>query len=396
MPEFVAAVSRQTGNLITQDQNLSKLIIDTGASINIIDENTFACITEQRPISLKRTRTKLFVNGSKQHLPVMEKFEATLETKKQMTASTIHVVKGIYGSILSCDTAKDLNLVQVNVNNIKVKDCQKTTQPEESHNDKIDKEFPNLFHGIGKLQNFEAKLHIDSNISPVAQPARRIPFHMQQKVSSALKQLEKDDIIEKVEGPTPWISPLVVIPKNAGSVPLCVDMRMPNRAIQRERHPSPTVHDLIHAMNGAKMISKLDLRSSYHQLLLAEESRYITTFANHKGLWRYRRLNFGTNSASELFQKVMHNQIHDIPRVINISDYVIIYGRSQREHDAALFKVCQRFALVGLTLNKAKSKFSVDKLTFFGTVFSSEGNSADPSKISSIKYPSNNNSTNSK
>ena len=122
---------------------------------------------------------------------------------------------------------------------------------------------------------------------------------MRRKFSDALQQLENDEIIEKVKGPTPWISPLVVIPKSDGTVQLCVDMRTANRAIQREGHPSPTVDDLINELNGAKVFSKLDLRSGYHQLFLAHESRYITTFATH--LRRYKRLNFGTNSASELF-----------------------------------------------------------------------------------------------
>ncbi|CAB4013461.1 Retrovirus-related Pol poly [Paramuricea clavata] len=364
------------------------MIIDTGASINIIDENTFANINKYKSISLKRTRTKLFAYGSKQQLPVIGTFEATIETKKRMTISTIHVVRGNYGSLLSYQTATELNLIKVNVNNVKVTGNDKIEQCHDSRKDKMDKKFPHLFHGIGKLHNFEAKLHIDSSVPPVAQPARRIPFYLRRKVSAALKQLEKDDIIEKVEGPTPWISPLVVIPKNDGTVRLCVDMRRANCAIQRERHPCPTVDDLIHAMNGAKVFSKLDLRSGYHQLLLAEESRYITTFVTHKGLRRYKRLNFGTNSASELFQKVIHDQIHDIPGAINISDDVIIYRKSQQEHDTALHNVCQRFTKVGLTLNNEKCQFSQTKLTFFGMVFSAEGISADPHKVSAIKNAS--------
>jgi hypothetical protein len=131
-------------------------------------------------------------------------------------------------------------------------------------------------------------------------------------------------------------------------------------------------------MNGTQVFSKLDL-------LLAEESRYITTFATHKGLHRYKRLNFGTNSASELFQKVIHDQIHDIPGAINISDDVIIYGQSQHEHDIALHAVCQRFSQVGLTLNHEKCQFSKNRLTFFGMVFSAEGISPDPNKVSAIR-----------
>jgi hypothetical protein len=67
-------------------------------------------------------------------------------------------------------------------------------------------------------------------------------------------------------------------------------MRMPNTAIIRERLPMPTTDELIHKLNGAKVFSKPDLRHRYHQILLAPESRYITTFRTHKGLHRYVRL----------------------------------------------------------------------------------------------------------
>ena len=95
----------------------------------------------------------------------------------------------------------------------------------------------------------------------------------------------------------------------------CVDMRMANKTIRRERHPTPTVDDLIHTLNGATVFSKLDLRAGYHQIPLKEESQYITTFVTHKGLRRYARLNFGTNSASD----IIGEQIRDIPGSLNIS-----------------------------------------------------------------------------
>lgn len=91
---------------------------------------------------------------------------------------------------------------------------------------------------------------------------------MRKQVAAEIEKLEQQGIIEKVDGPTPWISPLVVIPKKNGEIRLCVDMRMPNKAIQRERHPTPTVDDLINSLNGATVYSKLDLRSGYHQLSL--------------------------------------------------------------------------------------------------------------------------------
>ena len=71
--------------------------------------------------------------------------------------------------------------------------------------------------------------------------------------------MHKQDIIERVEGPTPYVSPLVVIPKKDRDVRLCVDMRLPNKAIQRERHPTHTVDDLVTSLNGVTMVSTLDL-----------------------------------------------------------------------------------------------------------------------------------------
>ena len=150
-------------------------------------------------------------------------------------------------------------------------------------------------------------------------------------------------------------------------------------------HPTPTIDDLIHTLNGATVFSKLDLRAGYHQLTLAEESRYITTFATHKGLRRYARLNFGTNSASEIFQKVINDQIRDIPGALNISDDVIVFGKTQAEHDAALQKVAHKFATANLTLNKKKCEFNKKSIIFFGFVFSENDISPDLKKVDAIK-----------
>ena len=196
--------------------------------------------------------------------------------------------------------------------------------------------------------------------------------------------LEQQGSTEKVDGLTPFFSPLVIVPKKNSGVQLCVDMHMANKAIRRERHPTPTIDDLIHSMNGAKVFSKFDLRAGYHQLPLAPESRYITTFATLQGLRRYRKLNFGTCSASEIFQRVIQEQLRDIPNVINISDDVIVYGATQTEHDNTLRSVFQRLADKGLTLNKQKCLFNQHKLTFVEFVFSSKGISPDHIKVAAI------------
>ena len=124
------------------------------------------------------------------------------------------------------------------------------------------------------------------------QPQRRIPYHIRQDVSKELKKLQDQDIIEKVTNqPTPWISPIAATPKKDGGIRICVDMREANQAIERERHTMPTLQDFKAEVSESKFFSKIDLKEAYHQLELDEESRFITTFTTHEGLYHYKRLN---------------------------------------------------------------------------------------------------------
>ena len=70
-----------------------------------------------------------------------------------------------------------------------------------------------------------------------------------------LKHLEELDIIEPVTGPTPWVSPIVAVPKSSGQVRICVDMREANKAVKREKHLMPTIDDLVADLNGATVFS---------------------------------------------------------------------------------------------------------------------------------------------
>ena len=92
----------------------------------------------------------------------------------------------------------------------------------------------------------------------VAQPVHRILIGLREKVENKLDEVLQADIFEEVpEGPTGWISPLVVVPKNDGDVTACVDILRANEAIIRERHPISTVEELLHALNGCTAFSKV-------------------------------------------------------------------------------------------------------------------------------------------
>ncbi|MCG7883226.1 MAG: reverse transcriptase, partial [Candidatus Thiodiazotropha endolucinida] len=192
-------------------------------------------------------------------------------------------------------------------------------------------------------------------------------------MTKKLDELESLDIIEKVNTPTSWVSPVLVVPKPNGDIRLCVDMRQANKAIVREQHPIPTVDEILYKMNGSEVFSKLDLRLGYHQIVLEEKSRDITTFVTNNGLYRYKRLMFGINMAPQKYQQVISQVFNDCEGVQNISDDIVVHGRNREEHDQRLEKALNRMKERNLTLNGDKCEFGMDKITFMGHVLSKNG-----------------------
>lgn len=206
-------------------------LIDSGASVNLLDEQDFKAL--KKPPPLKRDTTIIKAYGIKEPLNTLGMFTTEVESTSKIACADFHMVHGNNGSILSYHTARELGLIHI-TNTIAT---SPSTAAELVH------KYDHLFHGIGKIKDHAVKLYIDKSISPVAQPHRRIPFHQRKKVEDELQRLQDLDIIEEVDGPTPWVSPIVVVPKpkNPEKIRICVDMRAPNTAIRQEHHITPTV-----------------------------------------------------------------------------------------------------------------------------------------------------------
>ena len=115
--------------------------------------------------------------------------------------------------------------------------------------------------------------------------------------------MEKDGIIEDAKGPTPWVSELIAVPKpnQPDKIRIVMDARAVNCAIERERHNTPILEELVADLNGTKFFSKLDLTDGYHQIEIDEDRRYATVFRTPLGLKQYKRLTQGTKSSQEQF-----------------------------------------------------------------------------------------------
>lgn len=95
-------------------------------------------------------------------------------------------------------------------------------------------------------------------------------------------------------------------------------------------------------LRDATVFSTLDLESAYFQLPLHEESRDLTAFITHVGLFRFCRVPYGLASAPSAFQYKLAIVLGVLPNVAHYLNDIILWGKTQSEHDAALAEVLQR------------------------------------------------------
>ena len=182
------------------------------------------------------------------------------------------------------------------------------------------------------------------------------------------------------------MSPIVIAPKkDSTDIRMCIDIVEPNRVVKHIRHVIPTIDELRHDVNGAKVFFKLDLNHGFHELELDENSRDITTFSTHVGLFRYGRLNFSTNSALEIFHEELRKKLEGIPGVCNIHDDILVTGKNVEDHNRNLKATFPCLRDLGLTLKWSKCIFSQKCIKFFGLVFSEDGISPDLDKVDALQ-----------
>ncbi|XP_055842044.1 uncharacterized protein K02A2.6-like [Episyrphus balteatus] len=231
------------------------MLIDSGSRYNLIGESDWKVLC-QTAIILGNVRTEtenqFRTYAGNTNLQVKFVFEAPIHVsnQKELIAS-FYVIANGRQSLLGRETALRLQVLKLGLTINQLEDSQP---------------FP-------KIKDIKVHLSIDKSVKPVQQPLRRIPSALEEKVELKLNEAARQDIIEPVNGPSSWISPIVIVSKQCGDIRLCIDMRRANTAILRENFPLPTFDSFLTKLKGAKYFSRLDLKNAYHQLELDEDSR---------------------------------------------------------------------------------------------------------------------------
>ncbi|CAK1594433.1 unnamed protein product [Parnassius mnemosyne] len=344
------------------------MLIDSGCKSNLITDKAWEYLKIHK-VSCKNQTKKpnkiLLAYGSSIPLDVKGSFETEIKTNGKTDPCSIYVIKNGSRNLLGKDSAIRLGVLKVGVSINHV-------------DQELSKQFP-------KFKGILVEIPINKSIKPVIQPYRRIPIPIEENIKRKIKELLDADIIEEVDEPSLWVSPIVPILKDNGDIRLCVDMRRANTAILRENHPLPSMDHLLPKIRKAKYFSKLDIKNAFHQVELHPNSRYLTTFVTSSGLYRYKRLMFGVSCAPELFQKILEKMIIKCEGVINFIDDILIWGSSGEEHDLRLSQVLDVLNENNVLLNKDKCLYKVQKVKFLGHELTPEGVTPLPKYIKSIQ-----------
>ncbi|XP_019250938.1 PREDICTED: uncharacterized protein LOC109229841 [Nicotiana attenuata] len=151
---------------------------------------------------------------------------------------------------------------------------------------------------------------------------------------------------------------------------MCIDYRQLNKVTIKNKYPLPRIDNLFDQLQGAKVFSKIDLRSGYHQLRIRASDVPKTAFRTRYGHYEFLVMSFGLTNAPAAFMELMNRVFRpylDLFVIVFIDD-ILVYSRSQEEHEQHLRVVLQTLKDSQLYAKFSKCEFWLSSVAFLGHV----------------------------
>ncbi len=219
-------------------------------------------------------------------------------------------------------------------------------------------------------------------------PPTKAPYRMSHEELKKLK-VQFEELLAKGYiklSKSPYGAPIFFVHKKDGTLRMCVDYRAFNKATVKNRYPLPQIDDLFDCLSKAKMFSKIDLRSRYYQIQIAEGDEEKTTYRTRYGSYEFLVMPFGLTNAPTTFCTFMNDNFQEWLNdfvVIYIHD-ILIYSGSLEKHAEHLCKVFQKLRENKLYAKLEKCKFGVTKVDFLGHRITQDGLKMDDHKVKAI------------
>ena len=185
---------------------------------------------------------------------------------------------------------------------------------------------------------------------------------------------------------SPWGAPVLFAKKKDKTLRLCIEYQQLNKVTIKNRYPLPRIDDLFDQLRGARVYSKIDLCTGYHQLRVRETDIPKTAFRTRYGHLEFTVMPFGMTNAQAAFMDLMHRVFHPyLDRfVVVFMDVILIYSETEEDHEDHLRVVLQTLRDHQLYAKFSKCEFWLTEVRFLGHVVSTSGVSVDPEKVEAI------------
>ncbi|XP_019183954.1 PREDICTED: uncharacterized protein LOC109178857 [Ipomoea nil] len=270
--------------------------------------------------------------------------------------------------------------------NISVSHHQKP-DPHQQELTAILQEFHDLFDEPKTLpphRPFDHEIPLIPSTKPVNIKPYRYSYLQKNIIEKMVEEMLSAGII--TPSTSSFASPVLLVPKKDNSWRFCIDYRALNEITIKNKFPIPLVEDLFSELASAKVFTKLDLRSGYHQVRMKKGEEHKTAFKTHQGLYEFIVMPFGLTNAPATFQALMNFVFKSLIRksVLVFFDDILVYSSSFEDHWRDLREVLGIMKDHQLLAKMSKCTFATSEVEYLGHIISEHGLKTDPAKLTAV------------
>jgi hypothetical protein len=244
--------------------------------------------------------------------------------------------------------------------------------------------FPKDLPGLPPERDVEFVIELKPGTAPISRRSYQMTPNELAELKNQLQDLLEKGFIRPSS--SPWGCPAIFVKKKDQTLRMCGDYRPLNEVTIKNKYPLPRIDILFDQLTRARVFSKIDLRSGYHQIRIRPEHIPKTTYTTRYRLFEYLVMSFGLTNAPAHFTYLMNSVF--MPKfdkfVVVFIDDILIYSKNEEEHAQHLriLLTCLREHQLYAKFNKCA--FWLEEIQFLGHILSSKGIAVDPSKVKDI------------
>jgi len=251
----------------------------------------------------------------------------------------------------------------------------------------IRRDFDDLFQppsGIPPPVEHDFQIHTDPTTKIPHRQTYRMTQSERNEFEVQIKKLLKKGWV--TDSHSHYAAPIIFVKKSDATLRMCVDYRGLNSITAKDRYPLPYIEDLIDKLHGARVFTKLDLASGYHQVRVRPDDCHKSPLMAPDGFYEHMVIRFGLANAPAAFMRMMHKILHPHRRnsIVFLND-ILIFSKTLAEHKTHVEGVLQALQNARLRLSKAKCVFGTLETLFVGFRVNRHGIHTEEKKVKAVR-----------